>query len=62
MISVASNLYPKAVAQLTAHALKGDYTICALHRKLYPIFKNIFIESNPSPIIRHGLQQDHRFR
>jgi 4-hydroxy-tetrahydrodipicolinate synthase len=51
VISVASNLYPKAVAQLTAFALKGDYAKArALHRRLYPVFKAIFIESNPSPI------------
>jgi len=51
VISVASNLYPKAVTQLTTHALKGEYTKArALHRKLYPIFKSIFVESNPSPI------------
>jgi 4-hydroxy-tetrahydrodipicolinate synthase len=51
VISVASNLYPKAVAQLAALALKGDYAKArALHRRLYPVFKTIFIESNPVPI------------
>ncbi len=51
VISVASNLYPKAMAQLTAFALKGNYAKArALHQKLYPVFKNIFVESNPSPI------------
>lgn len=51
VISVASNLYPKEVAQLTSFALKGDYAKArALHQKLYPVFKNIFVESNPSPI------------
>jgi 4-hydroxy-tetrahydrodipicolinate synthase len=51
VISVASNLYPKQVSQLVALALKGDYAKArALHRRLYPVFKTIFIESNPSPI------------
>jgi 4-hydroxy-tetrahydrodipicolinate synthase len=51
VISVASNLYPKAVTQLTAHALKGDYAKARmLHQKLYPVFKGIFVESNPAPI------------
>jgi len=51
VISVASNLYPKAVARMTALALKGDYAKArALHRKLYPVFKGIFVESNPSPV------------
>jgi 4-hydroxy-tetrahydrodipicolinate synthase len=51
VISVASNLYPKAVARMAALALKGDYAKArAAHRALYPVFKTIFIESNPSPI------------
>ncbi len=51
VISVASNLYPRAVAKMTAFALKGDYGKArAAHRALYPVFKTIFIESNPSPI------------
>ncbi len=51
VISVASNLYPDAVSKMAAHALKGDYAKArALHRKLYPVFKTIFIESNPTPI------------
>ena len=51
VISVASNLYPKAITQLTSLGLTGDYAKArVLHQKLYPIFKSIFIESNPSPI------------
>ncbi|MFI5337446.1 MAG: 4-hydroxy-tetrahydrodipicolinate synthase [Opitutales bacterium] len=60
VISVASNLYPKAVARLAALALAGEYAKArALHRQLYPVFKTIFIESNPVPIkaamVRAGL-------
>ncbi len=51
VISVASNLYPKAVAQLAALANRGEYAKArALHRRLYPVFKTIFLESNPVPI------------
>jgi 4-hydroxy-tetrahydrodipicolinate synthase len=51
VVSVASNLYPKEVGKLVALALAQDYPKArALHRKLYPVFKTIFIESNPSPI------------
>ncbi len=51
VISVASNLYPRQVGQLVAHALAEDYVKArAMHRRLYPVFKAIFIESNPSPI------------
>ena len=51
VISVASNLYPKAIVQLTALALRGDFAKARrLHQRLYPVFKSIFVESNPSPI------------
>jgi 4-hydroxy-tetrahydrodipicolinate synthase len=51
VISVASNLYPRQVSQLVAAALAEDYPKArALHRRLYPVFKTIFIESNPTPI------------
>jgi 4-hydroxy-tetrahydrodipicolinate synthase len=51
VISVASNLYPREVSRLVALALAHDYPKArALHRKLYPVFKTIFIESNPAPI------------
>jgi len=51
VISVASNFFAKEVVQLTELALANDYQKAAkLHRKLYPIFKNLFIEPNPVPI------------
>lgn len=51
VISVASNLYPREVCRMVAHALAQDYPKArALHRRLYPVFKTIFIESNPAPI------------
>jgi 4-hydroxy-tetrahydrodipicolinate synthase len=51
VISVASNLWPREVGKLVALALAGDYRKArALHRRLYPVFKGIFIESNPAPI------------
>jgi 4-hydroxy-tetrahydrodipicolinate synthase len=51
VISVASNLFAKEVAQLTHFALAGDFAKAGrLHRKLYPMFKAIFVEPNPVPI------------
>jgi 4-hydroxy-tetrahydrodipicolinate synthase len=51
VISVASNLLPREVSKLVSLALAGDYAKArALHRRLYPVFKTIFIESNPAPI------------
>jgi 4-hydroxy-tetrahydrodipicolinate synthase len=51
VISVVSNYFPREVTKLTALALAGDYAKArALHRKLYPVFKAFFIESNPAPM------------
>jgi len=51
VISVVSNYLPREVTKLAALALAGDFDRArALHRKLYPLFKTFFIESNPVPI------------
>ncbi len=51
VISVASNLLPKQVGGLVDAALEGDFAkALAAHRKLYPIFKTLFIEPNPVPV------------
>ncbi|MFM8230495.1 MAG: 4-hydroxy-tetrahydrodipicolinate synthase, partial [Chthoniobacterales bacterium] len=50
VISVASNVAPGPVSELVRAARDGQMTRAEqLHRKLYPLFKNLFIESNPSP-------------
>ncbi len=51
VISVASNLLPKQVGQLVDLALENDFAkASAVHRKLYPIFKSLFLEPNPVPV------------
>lgn len=51
VISVASNLLPKEVVQLTQAALANDFVRAGkLHRKLFPTFKALFLEPNPVPI------------
>jgi 4-hydroxy-tetrahydrodipicolinate synthase len=60
VISVASNLFVREVSQLVRLALADDFAKAAkLHRKLYPIFKTLFIEPNPVPVkaavLRAGL-------
>ncbi len=51
VISVASNMYVREVSKLVRLALAGDFAkAVTLHRRLYPMFKAIFVESNPSPI------------
>ena len=50
VVSVASNVIPAQVAQLVKAALAGDFsTARELHFQLYPLFKDLFIESNPVP-------------
>ena len=51
VISVASNIIPNEIHNLAEYALKGDFKKAEeLHNKLMPLFKGIFIETNPTPI------------
>lgn len=51
VISVASNLIPREMGRLVRTAREGDYAAARrLHRRLYPLFKGVFIEPNPVPI------------
>jgi 4-hydroxy-tetrahydrodipicolinate synthase len=51
VVSVASNLVPREVAKMVQAALRGDFkTARKLHYQLYPLFKDLFIETNPAPI------------
>jgi 4-hydroxy-tetrahydrodipicolinate synthase len=50
VISVASNVAPGPVSELVRAAREGKMARAEqLHRRLYPLFKNLFIESNPAP-------------
>ena len=51
VISVASNIIPNEIHNLTECALNGDFKKAEeLHYKYLPLFKGIFIETNPIPI------------
>jgi 4-hydroxy-tetrahydrodipicolinate synthase len=51
VISVASNIIPKQVSQMVEHALNGNFSQAyQIHKKYYPLFRDLFIESNPIPI------------
>ncbi len=51
VISVASNLIPSEVANLVnAYAAGNSTEALAIHERLYPLFKDLFIEPNPVPI------------
>ena len=51
VVSVASNPEPAAVAKLCELCLAGDYAAArALHARLVPFFRALFIETNPIPV------------
>jgi len=51
VVSVASNLFPAEVCALVHAYQSGDVKSAEkLHRKMFPLFKDLFIEPNPVPI------------
>ncbi len=51
VVSVASNIAPKLTSELAHLCLAGDYVAARkLYNKLTPLFKTLFIESNPIPV------------
>jgi 4-hydroxy-tetrahydrodipicolinate synthase len=51
VVSVASNLLPREMCELVGAFVHGDLNRAErLHRKLYWLFKDLFIEPNPVPI------------
>jgi len=50
VVSVASNLFPSELCALVRACESGDFKSAEnLHRKMGPIFKDLFIEPNPVP-------------
>lgn len=50
VISVASNVVPGPVCELVRAARDGQMARAEqVHCRLYPLFKNLFVESNPAP-------------
>lgn len=51
VISVASNVMPKEVGEMTHAAMDGDYArATAIHKRLYRLFRDLFIDTNPIPV------------
>ena len=51
VISVASNLVPDRMVRFVNAMLKGDWAAArAMHYELLPLFKALFVETNPIPI------------
>ena len=51
VVSVASNVIPRQVAQMVrAFAAGKTQAALKLHQQWYPLFKDLFIETNPCPV------------
>jgi 4-hydroxy-tetrahydrodipicolinate synthase len=51
VVSVASNVLPRQVARMVAAFRAGHASVALkLHEQLYPLFKDLFIETNPMPV------------
>ena len=51
VISVASNVIPKEVSRMVTAFASGNLRgAMKLHAKYYPLFKDLFIETNPVPV------------
>ncbi len=51
LISVASNVAPREVSDMVRAACAGDFRAAgAAHRRLYPLFRDLFIDTNPIPV------------
>jgi 4-hydroxy-tetrahydrodipicolinate synthase len=51
VISVASNVIPKEVSQMVSAFARGDARkAMQTNTKFYPLFKDLFIETNPTPV------------
>jgi 4-hydroxy-tetrahydrodipicolinate synthase len=51
VISVASNVIPREVAQMVQAFAEGRAEVALkLHTRYYPLFKDLFVETNPIPV------------
>ncbi|HEY3857539.1 MAG TPA: 4-hydroxy-tetrahydrodipicolinate synthase [Verrucomicrobiae bacterium] len=51
VVSVASNVAPKQVSRMVKAFAEGDTAgALKLHEQLHPMFRDLFIESNPAPV------------
>ena len=51
VISVVSNIAPLDVSKMIEYYLAGEVELAAgMHRKLFPLIKAMFIETNPTPV------------
>jgi 4-hydroxy-tetrahydrodipicolinate synthase len=66
VISVASNVVPRDVTTMVHAALAGDFKKAGkIHARLFPLFKDLFIETNPIPVkaamaLRGSIEETYR--
>lgn len=57
VVSVAGHLVPREMSAIHAHAVAGRFAEAeAIHRKLTPLFRALFLETNPAPL-KHALMR-----
>jgi 4-hydroxy-tetrahydrodipicolinate synthase len=67
VVSVASNLFPKHILALVNIYKSNNLSLATkLNKNLYPLFKNLFIDTNPVPLkylmVRYNLATDDSVR
>jgi 4-hydroxy-tetrahydrodipicolinate synthase len=66
VISVASNIIPAEVQDLVQSYRNGNFSRAqSLHQRFYPLFRDLFIETNPVPVktalaVKKGYSEDVR--
>ena len=51
VVSVAANVIPKQIAEMTTAAVRGEVEKARqIHDRYFELFKNLFIETNPIPV------------
>lgn len=66
VVSVASNIIPKEVSQMVSAFARGQVKAAQkMHNKFFPLFRNLFIETNPVPIkaalaMKNIIQEEYR--
>ena len=56
VVSVASNIVPRAMTAILNAVHSSDLLKAqALHRKLFPLFRDLFVDSNPVPV-KHAME------
>jgi 4-hydroxy-tetrahydrodipicolinate synthase len=51
VVSVASNIVPRQVSRMVSAYLDGQHAAALrIHQQLYPLFKDLFLETNPLPV------------